>query len=466
MFANALFSPRRYQSQRQLMEARGGDPGPIYWTEATRDLMVRIVVHGVPNRFSHWTFGEAYLKMLQSTGRIYEFVVWGSTMEAYIDDTLSEGESHLIAAHVMGHTDFMRHNFRFDSRYRLEAEDWIRHAQWVDTHIEKATTAMQEFAARYKDREGMLHERDGDWVMYEVYPYRELLDDYTALDLMVTVANYSLPPWERESPPRLPLWAKRPPVVASPPPEIKKDPALVKMQRPTWGHVDTLDILQAFARPDYVADLAGIFQQEEDYFHVLKSTKIMNEGWASYWHQELAMAEGAEYDVWEQAFMRSLVEDPRPTNPYWLGSSLFRALAEAGEDPRAAMQQYEDGSFLYHALTPERFQQLELVPIEVEADEDAQLKPVWNFYHAGEKPEDAIDQFIQRQMVMKRGLGSPMLRWLSPKEIQVEGIWGLDLFPNVKPSVAPAWFVSLATLLGRTLTVRLPHSIAFTHTKE
>lgn len=447
------------------MEERGGDPGPIYWTEATRDLMVRVIVHGVPNRFSHWTFGEAYLKMLQSPGRIYEFVVWGSAMEAYIDNTLSEGEAHLIAAHVMGHTDFMRHNFRFDSRYRLEAEDWSRHAHWIENQSEKITDASRDFASRYKDRRGMDSTRDGEWKVYEIYPFWELLDDYTALDLMVTVAQFSSPPWERESPPRLPGWAKRPVQGVSVPPEMKKDPALVTMRRPTWNQVDTLDVLQAFARPDGVAELAGIFQQEEDYFHVLKSTKIMNEGWASYWHQELAMAEGTEYNVWEQAFMRSAVELPHPGNPYWLGSSLFRMVAESGEDPRVLMQQYEDQSFLYHTLTPERFQQLELLPMDVRPEEDEQSNPVWSFYHAGEKLEDAIDQFIQRQIVMKRGVGSPMLRWLNPKTIQVDGVWGLDLFPEVEPIIDPAWFAAVATLMGRTLSVRIPVGMKFTHSE-
>lgn len=467
MSANTLFLPDRYRDQWKLMEDLGGDPGPIYWVEATRDQMVRVIVHGVPNRFSHWTFGEQYLRMLQSPGRIYEFVIWGPTMEAYIDNTLSPGEAHLIAGHVMGHADFMRHNFRFNAQYLLAAEDWAHHAQWIETHERKMNAALMEYAQRYTHRKSIDKEIDGIWNVYQVFPYAEELEEYTALDLMVSIAEHTMLPWERERPIGIPRWQKQAVRVPTTEPERKVDPALASMGRTTWSQVDTLDILKTFARPEGIAQLAAIFQEESDYFHVLKATKLMNEGWATYWHHKLSLLGATEYDVWEQAHLRSAVEHPHAVNPYWLGGTLFDLLEQDGEDPRELMQHYDDVSFLYHALTPRRLQQLELVPMVVRAGIDDAGNPVWNFYHEDGDPEVIIDRFIQYWQVMKRGLGTPSLRWISPKEVQVEELWGMNQwFPDAPQSVDPAWFISLATLLGRTLTVRVPRTIDFVHTED
>lgn len=464
MSSNTLFNPERYQHQRQLMEDGGARPGEVFWTEATRDMMARVIVHGVPNRFSHWTFGERYLRMLQSSGRLYEFVVWGNAIEAYIDDTLSPAEAHMIAAHVLGHADCMRNNFRFNPQYRLEPEDWMRHAQWIDGNTPETTKNVAEYSDRYLHKKDLEKETAGeDWLIH-VFPARELLEQYDALDLMMTVSVASHPPWERVQSPTLPPWAKRPTPWDTTPPEAARDDALTTMHRTTWANVDTLDILKAFARPQGVRELAGIFQEEEDYFHVLKSTKLINEGWATYWHHRVGGTEGTEQDVWEQASLRSGVELPGMINPYWLGSELFRLVEEAGDDPRWLMEHCDDASFLQYALTPERLGALEIIPMLVKSGRDPEGNPAWEWYHDTIDPDVAVQRVIDHWSIGKEGIGTPILRWVSPKEVAVEGVWGIpEIYPDAPMAVDPLWFFSLATLLGRTLTVRLPKTILWHH---
>jgi hypothetical protein len=75
-----------------------------------------------------------------------------------------------------------------------------------------------------------------------------------------------------------------------------------------------------------------------------------------------------------------------------------------------------------------------------------------------------VQRVIDHWIIGKEGIGTPILRWVSPKEVAVEGIWGIpDIYPDAPMAVDPLWFFSLATLLGRTLTVRLPKNMLWQH---
>jgi stage V sporulation protein R len=78
-------------------------------------------------------------------------------------------------------------------------------------------------------------------------------------------------------------------------------------------------------------DVLSIIRDEAYYFAPQAQTKIMNEGWASYWHSTIMTRQGLEpEDVINYADHHSgtLATSPGRLNPYKLGIELFRDIEE------------------------------------------------------------------------------------------------------------------------------------------
>lgn len=461
----------RYQSFVQQMQAEGVDPHEVFWTVAPRDALYRVVSHGVPNRFSHWTFGREYLRLSQSGGRIYEFVIWDHPAEAYIDQTLSTPEAELIVAHVLGHAAVFRSNQRFQSGM-LDRTEWDAHAHWVDTESERMTQEVQEYAQRFGSRRSSNPFQRITNNVVEIYPMPELLMTYTALDLLLTLEWATLAPWERQPPweigpvAELPtlsresvtwrLWQGHP--VENPREVADTDPALTRMNRKQWDQVDVVDVLRTQSRSPLVRKAARWLRTEWDYFWRIKTTKLLNEGYASYWHRRQTKQPLTELRAWEQVFFRTSVEVPSPMNPYWVGAELFQMLEDDGEDPHQWMRQWDDVSFLSMALTPQRIERLRVIPIVV--DQQDQHPEGWAIYHERTNLETVADRMVSWQNTMAHGgVGVPFLRWTGPRSCVVAGFWGSDLWPQKKVTLDPFWFIGLATLLGRSIEVLVDPSL-------
>ena len=78
-------------------------------------------------------------------------------------------------------------------------------------------------------------------------------------------------------------------------------------------------------------DVLSIIRDEAYYFAPQGQTKIMNEGWASYWHSTIMTRHGLEpNDVVNYADHNSgtLASSPTRLNPYKLGVELFRDIED------------------------------------------------------------------------------------------------------------------------------------------
>lgn len=456
----------RFQEHVAAIKADGGNPGNVYWSPVTQDQMYRVLAHAVPNRFSHWTFGQEYLGLKQGGGRVYEFVVWDDPAEAYIDQTLSTAEADLIAIHVLAHADFFINNFRYQWE-PPHPQTWQTHADWVDKHVHALSREVREFAGRIsarQAREPMVKVGESTTgVLWEFRPMIGLLDNYSAFDLMLALEPAVKPSWERK-PQALVLdapeaegtsagdWASwrlwRGESLYTPEPPLE-DAALVRMNRKAWNQVDVLDVVRTTARSNLVRQAARWLREEWEYFWTLKSTKLMNEGWASYWHRKQTANPLSENWAWQQAHLRVGVEVPRVSNPYWLGAELFRLLEEEGEHPREWMTRCDDQTFLGMALTPERAQKLRLVPIWTETTRDE-----WVIRRDRDLEDLAFRYQHWWEAQMHGGIGRPILEWTSPRTLQIQSLWGAMLIdkPSAHP-IDPWWFLGLATLLGRSITV-------------
>ena len=121
-----------------------------------------------------------------------------------------------------------------------------------------------------------------------------------------------------------------------------------------------LDFIVKHARvlKDWERDLIEIVRAESIYFMPQIQTKIMNEGWASYWHYRLMheLELPQEYHI---PFLKSHNQVIRPhlgaVNPYHLGFHLFKKIEERHGLDRCFMAREisHDQSFLREYLLEE-----------------------------------------------------------------------------------------------------------------
>lgn len=124
----------------------------------------------------------------------------------------------------------------------------------------------------------------------------------------------------------------------------KKPKKKVAKKFPPQPEKDLLLFIENFSRElsDWQRDILTMMREEMLYFWPQLETKIMNEGWASYWHQrivrelDLTSAEAIEF-----AKLNAGVVQPSKTgiNPYYLGLKIFEDIEERYNNPTEEMKQ-------------------------------------------------------------------------------------------------------------------------------
>jgi stage V sporulation protein R len=79
------------------------------------------------------------------------------------------------------------------------------------------------------------------------------------------------------------------------------------------------------------ADILSIIRDEAYYFAPQAQTKIMNEGWASYWHSTIMIRDGltaADVVSYADHHSGTMASSPTQLNPYKVGLELFREIED------------------------------------------------------------------------------------------------------------------------------------------
>jgi stage V sporulation protein R len=125
--------------------------------------------------------------------------------------------------------------------------------------------------------------------------------------------------------------------------------------------------------PEWKRDVLNIVKEESQYFIPQIRTKIMNEGWASFWHYRL-MHDLDLPQKYHIPFLKSHNQVIRPIigglNPYHLGFHLFKKIEERHGIERCffAREVSHDESFLREYLTVEDCQELNLFSFSKKKD--------------------------------------------------------------------------------------------------
>ncbi|AMM88311.1 stage V sporulation protein R [Bacillus pumilus] len=303
----------------EIAEGFGLDFYPMRYEICPAEIIYTFGAYGMPTRFSHWSFGKQFHKMKLhydlGLSKIYELVINSNPCYAFLLDNNSLVQNKLIVAHVLAHCDFFKNNCRFQNTKRDMVE------------------SMSAAAERIKEYEHIHGTKEVESFLDAVLALQEHIDP----SLVRSKLSWNLDDedeYEEDKPKRHTpyddLWGMDEPKTREKKKTIK--------QFPPKPEKDILLFIEAHSRElePWQRDVLTMLREEMLYFWPQLETKIMNEGWASYWHQrimrelDLDSSESIEF-----AKLNAGVVQPSKTgiNPYYLGLKIFEDIEERYDHP-------------------------------------------------------------------------------------------------------------------------------------
>ncbi len=348
-FALNTALPRYLRVEQERVEkfARefGLDFFPVIFEILTYDQMNEIAAYGgFPSRYPHWRFGMEYEQLSKSyeygLSKIYEMVINNNPSYAYLLEGNSLTDQKLVMAHVYAHVDFFKNNFCFRATDLDESgpildpmkrpEPYEPDRRWIDKMANHGARI-----SRHIERYGV---NKVESFIDQCLSLENLIDPWAPFSGRLVPRK---PDEEEEEPPaEVPRLAAKPYMEAFINPEeyieaqrkklAEKRPEARKL--PERPERDVLKFLLDHAPLErWERDVLDVIRDEAYYFVPQKQTKIMNEGWASYWHSKmmtqkvLSAAEIIDYADNNAGVMATA---PGRLNPYKLGVELFRHIEE------------------------------------------------------------------------------------------------------------------------------------------
>ena len=276
---------------------------------------------GFAVRYPHWRWGMEYERLSKrdayGMGRIYEMVINNDPCYAYLQESNSTTDQKLVMSHVYGHADFFKCNFWFSKTDRKMMNTMANHATRVQRHIDRQG---QDVVERFIDACSS--------VEHLIDPYSVFssgMDDESAArrDAGEAFEPSRLPAKDYMDPfvnPRRELEQQRK--------RFDEEKRAAKGRIPPRPTRDVLLFLMHHAPlEDWQQDILSIVRDESYYFAPQAMTKIMNEGWATYWHSKLMtehFADAAEIVDYAEQHSGVVHMPAGGFNPYKIGVELFK----------------------------------------------------------------------------------------------------------------------------------------------
>lgn len=305
---------------REKVEEFGLDPYPQEFEICDHnDMLGYMTYSGMPSHYPHWSYGKSFEKTKTMydhgvSGLPYEMVINSNPALGYLmrDNTLCL--QILTIAHVYGHNDFFKNNFNFKTTTRADSTlaMFKAHAQRIRSYVEDPSIG-PDAVERILDAAHAL-----------------------SMNLRRNRAVRRLPEaqekqrlWEDAQPKADPYRnIHRPQEYEAP--DLRKTPASPE---------EDLLVFIAAHNPyltEWEKDVLTIVHEEACYFLPQIETKIMNEGWASYWHREIMNSLDLPQELHLEFLVRhNQVVRPHPgsLNPYHLGLRVWDEIVRMHDEP-------------------------------------------------------------------------------------------------------------------------------------
>src|SRR5947209_2446039 len=328
---------------RERARSYGLDFFPVIFEMCDYEQMNQIAAYGgFPQRYPHWRFGSEYEGLRKrhhyGLGRIYEMVINNDPCYAYLQESNQLVDQKLVIAHVYGHSDFFKNNLWFSQTNRKMMDEMANHATHVRKHIEKHG---YEAVERWLDICLSLEHLIDPHSMFlkrgpmEVRPEPEKRGEET-------VTRF-------KSKDYLDRWMNPPEKLQAEAKKHKDHRKKLRHGTPARAARDVLLYLLEHARmEDWQADGLSIIREESYYYAPQGMTKVMNEGWASFWHSTLMtkhFVEAKEIIDYADHHSGTVHMPPGNFNPYKIGIELFRDIEDRWNKGRFG-KEYEESENL------------------------------------------------------------------------------------------------------------------------
>jgi stage V sporulation protein R len=349
-------------------------------------MLGAMAFHGLPSHFNHWSFGKSFERThrmydLGMEGLPYELIINSDPSVAYMMRENPLYLQILIMAHCTGHSDFFKNNRTFKGTR-------------PGTIIGRCRAAKKRFQAYVEDTN------------IGIDKVEATIDACHAVQFQV-----QRPGWIRKT---------RNEIIEEHNDKLSYDsktPELDVNKIPLEPDYDILSFISENAKlPSWKRDIIDVCQDEGRYFWPQIQTKVMNEGWASYWHYTILH----ELDLPPElhvAFIKSHNQVIRPhiggINPYHLGFHLFQRIKErmGMEECFLAREVHHDASFLRQYLKQEDCEDLNLFSYSSKKDGYASVDDVSDEQGWEDVKADLINQvgggsipILKVQEVLRNGI--------------------------------------------------------------
>ena len=282
---------------------------------------------GFPTRWHHWMFGQEYERMRKfykfGLSKIYEMVINTDPCFAYLLNVNDVVDHKMVIAHVFAHCDFFKNNIWFAPTNRKMLDELANHGSRIE---------------RYKSEEG---EEEVEKFIDACFSIQDLIDIHAPVirkairkeeeGISLREPKKIKVPEERRYLDRFfnPIeWLEKERERLKKKEELEK--AIEKgLKVPAEPVRDILLFLMEDAPLEqWQRNILAILREENYYFSPIGQTKIMNEGWASYWHSkimtEMGVLESGEVIDYAEHCGGTWHRSRRSINPYKLGLELWR----------------------------------------------------------------------------------------------------------------------------------------------
>ena len=282
---------------------------------------------GFPVRYPHWRFGMDYDQLSKGytwgLQKIYEMVINTNPAYAYLMKSNNLVDQKTVIAHVYGHVDFFKHNYWFSQTNRKMLDTMANHAVKIRNYMDLYG---QDKVENFIDHCLALENLIDPYLPFSTSKRRSDKEDTEAEE------KKALEPGRLKTDRQYMDHYINPPDFLEDQKKRIEDQAKKSKKNPSEPQKDVLlFLIENAPMEQWEREVLAIVREESYYFAPQAQTKIMNEGWASYWHSKI-MTEKALKDSevidFSDHHAGTMSMQPGRVNPYKVGIELFRDIED------------------------------------------------------------------------------------------------------------------------------------------
>ncbi len=299
----------------------------IYEVLDYRTLYETAALGGFPIRYPHWRFGMEYDQLLKGHvwlgSTIYEMIINTNPAYGYLLEGNEDVTQKMVMAHVSAHVDFFKHNMWFAHTNRKMLDEMANHASRIQRIIDRyGQDVVEDFIDTCLSLDNLIDFHAPYIRRPEMQVDEPLVGDYED-EPMVEGLKVDRE-YMRE--------------YINPPDFLDQQRKVLEQERaqqrrfPANPQKDILLFLLNYAPLErWQHTILNIIRDEAYYFAPQGMTKIMNEGWASFWHSEIMTRRALQSsEIIQFADLHSgvVAMGSGQLNPYKVGLEMLRDIED------------------------------------------------------------------------------------------------------------------------------------------